>query len=238
MKNKIEIGDIFTTNTYGDIKILKKLEKGYFLVRFIDTGYEVTANRANIFAGKVRDKLKTHHTVREWEDTHIEMVSNSGDKFTVVRRNSKKCIVVFEDTKYTTEAYWANVEKGKIIDPYKKTVLGIGYLGEFKKVSYWKKAKQLWQNMMKRCYNKNDSKGYYGKCFVDQRWHCFSNFLEDIKHLDNFEQWNNFDKTGVKYNLDKDLKIPGNNIYSKLHCSFQMESLNKGATSRNNYYRG
>lgn len=237
MKNKIEIGKIFSTNTYGNIEIIKRLEKGYFLVRFVDTGYEVTANRANIFAGKVRDKSKIHHSVKEWENVNIPMVSNSGCRFTVIRKNAKKCIVVFEDTGYNTEAYWANVQSGKITDPYRKSVLGIGYLGEFKKKPYWKKAKQLWQNMMKRCYNENDDRGYHGRCFVDSRWHCFSNFLEDISTLNNFNEWNNSDKTGIKYNLDKDLIIPDNNIYSKLHCSFQKESLNKGATSRNNYYR-
>jgi len=237
MKHKVEINQIFPTNTYGSIQIIKKLDKGYFLVRFVDTGYEVTASRANILAGKVRDRSKPNPLSKDWEDVNIEMVSNSGDVFTVIRRKAKLCIVVFKETNYTTQAYWENVVKGKIKDPYKKSFLGVGYIGEFEKVPYWKKARQLWSNMMKRCYNPNDEKGYFGKCFVDPRWHCFANFLVDLPSIENFDKWLNFNETGCKYNLDKDMYIPDNKIYSKVACSFQPEGLNKGATSRNNYYR-
>lgn len=238
MKHIIEINKVFKTNNYGDIQILKKLEKGYFLVRFVNTGYEVTANRANIVAGKVRDSTMNYPTTtREWENTNIEMKNNAGDIFTVIRRNSKKCIVLFKDTQYMTEAYWVNVVVGKISDPYKKTFMGVGYQGEFERVFYWQKAKQLWSNMMKRCYNPKDERGYYGRCFVSPRWQCFANFLNDLPSLENFSNWLNFEDTGIKYNLDKDLKIPNNNIYSEHTCGFELEAYNKGATSRNNYYR-
>ncbi len=237
MKHKIEIGNIFPTNSYGNILILEKLEKGYFLVKFEDTSFITQAHRGNIVAGKVRDHSQRNVLTKDWEDVHIELVNNSGNEFTVTRRKGPRCIVVFKDTNYMTEAYWENVVKGKVSDPYFKSFLGVGFLGEFKTVPYWKKAKQLWSNMMKRCYNENDPKGYFGKAFVDPRWHCFANFLEDIPSLPNFQSWLDFDKTGIKYSLDKDLIISGNKIYSKHACSFQPDSLNKGATSKNNYYR-
>ena len=237
MKHFIEIGDEFETNSYGKLKLIEKQEKGYYLVEFLDTGYRTTANRQNILKGKVRDKSKKHHCVKEWEDVNIPLENNAGDKLVIVQRRAKECVVHFIDTNYMTHALYENVIKGKIADPYKRTVLGIGYIGEYKPVSYWKKAKQLWSNMMKRCYNPNDERGYYGKCFVDVRWHSFANFLEDLPTLNNFNEWLDFENTGTKYNLDKDLKIPGNNIYSPIACSFEDERVNKGATSRNNYYR-
>lgn len=237
MKHIINIGDVFPTNSYGDLEIIEKQEKGYFLVEFIDTKYRVTANRQNIVAGKVRDKSKKHHAKKECEDTYIELENNAGDKLVIVQRCADICVVQFIETNYMTYALYQNVLKGKISDPYKKTFLGVGFLGEYKSVPYWKKAKQLWSNMMKRCYNPNDQKGYYGRSFVDTRWHCFANFIEDLPKIDNFEKWLDFENTGIKYNLDKDLKIPGNNTYSLIACSFEDEALNKGATSRNNYYR-
>lgn len=237
MKHIIEIGSLFKTNSYGDIRILENLKKGYFLVEFVETGYKVTANRANIVAGKVRDGSRKIPSRTAWEDCEIHMKNNAGDDFTIVQKRGKDCVVHFPETNYMTYAHTHNVLCGKISDPYKKTFLGIGYIGEYTKVHYWKKAKQLWSNMMKRCYSEKDQKGYLGKAFVDSRWHCFANFLEDLPTLDNFDGWLDFDNTGVKYNLDKDLKIPGNTVYSRVACTFELESLNKGATIKNNYYR-
>lgn len=237
MKHIIEVGKVFKTNSYGDIRIVERLEKGHFLVEFVDTGYRTTAHRGNIVAGKVRDYDKQSKVTTVWEDCNIPMVNNAGDHFTVVQKRSNRCVVLFRDTNYMTYAEWGNVVAGKITDPYKKTFLGVGYTGEYKVTPYWKKARQLWSNMMKRCYNPNDERGYFGRCFVDVRWHCFANFLEDLPNLYNFDKWVDYNGSGVKYNLDKDLKLPGNNVYSPISCSFEEEGLNKGATSRNNYYR-
>lgn len=238
MKYIIEIGSVFETNTYGNITILEKKEKGYFLVRFNDTGYTVTANRANIISGKVRDKTKTHHSVTtEWVDVNIDTVSNSGSPFVILQRMSKKAKIVFTETKHFCVVDYNNALQGKVKDPYSKSVYGVGYLGEKKNVAYIKQAKQLWNNMLKRCYSTVDEKGYRGEVFVDARWLCFSNFVDDLPKLENFDNWLTSKETGVKYNLDKDLIIPNNDTYSIESCSFVEESLNKGATSRNNYYR-
>lgn len=238
MKHIINIGDIFKTNSYGDIQIVERLEKGHFRVMFPDTGYTVTAHRGNIIAGKVRDHLKPFsNTITEWEDVNEERTANNGDKFIIVKKKSHRAIIKFLETNHMCEVYYENAMAGKLKDKYRKSVHGVGYLGYPENVPYLKRAKQLWQNMIKRCYCKADTRGYYGRAFVDERWHCFENFVSDMKLLDNFEGWLNSDQTGIKYNLDKDLKIIDNDTYSVETCSFVLESLNKGATSRNNYYR-
>ena len=219
MKHKIEIGQVFRTNSYGDIRILEKKDKGYFLVEFVDTGYKVTANRSNIVAGKVRDTSKKHHCTLDWEDVYVPMKNNAGDVFVIVQKRANSVVVWFPATNYMTYADYRNVAYGKIADPYKKTFLGVGYTGEYAKVSYWRQAKQLWSNMMKRCYNQEHG-DYYGKCFVDTRWHCFANFLEDLPTLENFDKWLEYKDGGEPYDLDKDIKIPGNRIYSKVACKF------------------
>lgn len=237
MKHKIEIGMIFKTNSYGEIEIISRLEKGNFLVRFLSTGYECTAHRGNIVAGKVRDKLAVSPTEVVGKVVNKLLVNNAGDEFLVIEQTNNKFTIKFIETGHVMKVYCNNALAGKVKDPYKKTFLGIGYMGKPRNVPYKKKVYQLWSNMMKRCYSEADDKGYFGKAFVDPRWHCFADFLEDVPSLQNFSRWLDAENTGIKYDLDKDLKIPGNNTYSLETCSFVEESLNKGATSRNNYYR-
>ncbi|WHX92028.1 hypothetical protein [Peribacillus simplex] len=73
-----------------------------------------------------------------------------------------------------------------------------------------------WNGMMYRCYKKYHSHyKYYGACgvTVDERWHDFLNFIEDVdNHLLN---GNLLYEKG--YDLDKDIK--GGNTYSLDTCT-------------------
>ena len=111
----------------------------------------------------------------------------------------------------------------KCANPYERTLYGVGYLGELDKINNFEKweldiLKKKWAGMMKRCYNedyKKDSHAY-DNIFVHNRWHCFANFLEDVKYIpqyflareEKFENWQ----------LDKDYY--GSNAYSKDTCVF------------------
>ena len=150
--------------------------------------------------------------------------NKSGLEFEVVERLSKeKVLVRFIETGSLVVAWSGNVAAGKISDPYHKSRLNIGYLGHFDKKPYYKQAYQLWSNMLKRCYDKNDPKGYYTKgVVVDPHWHCFSNFLNDLPKLEGFNFW----VTNQKYQLDKDT-IGDGKTYSKETCAFIPETLNK-----------
>lgn len=80
------------------------------------------------------------------------------------------------------------------------------------------KVKQLWRNMLNRCYNENTQKyKYYGGkgVRVSNDWLRLENFYNDIQLLDNYDIWLNNDR----YSLDKDIK--GNGLlYSKEYCIF------------------
>lgn len=168
------------------------------------------------------------------------MKANDGTEFIVLDSYLKKIgnrsytmwKIQYLSSGYITEVYESNAKKGKVKDPYKISSYGFGYLGEFKKVPYHKQAKQLWTNMIKRCYCEKDESGYFGTAFVDERWKCFANFLEDLPTLDNFEKWLEWYETGEKYNLDKDLKYPGNKVYSREACAFVSEYENKADGAR------
>lgn len=78
-------------------------------------------------------------------------------------------------------------------------------------------AYQAWQGMIKRCYDpkfhaRNET--YIG-CEVCEEWQRFSNF---------FAWWKLNHVYG--YELDKDLLIPGNKVYSPLTCLYIPKSLN------------
>ena len=161
-------------------------------------------------------------------------VSNAGHSFTILSRDGKECVIQFCDTGYVRRANIDNLRAGKVRDFYAISVWGVGYYGEFQKVHYWKQAKQLWQNMLKRCYCKADVRGYYGRVTVDPRWHCFANFLEDLPKLDNFDKWLEGQRSdSTKYNLDKDFIVEGCKVYSPVTCSFVTEYENKSAGARN-----
>lgn len=166
-------------------------------------------------------------------------LNNAGQEFVVLKefrkkhgdREHNKWIVQFTDTGTTKEVYRENATAGKVRDEYAIAVYGKGYQGTFSKEQfpYWKQARQLWRNMMKRCYSTKDMKGYYGYATVCDRWHCFSTFLADLPTLNNFDLWLN--PIDEKYNLDKD-KIGNGTVYSPLNCQFITEHENKSLGAR------
>lgn len=147
-----------------------------------------------------------------------------GLEFTVIEKlPNRKVIVKFSKTGSVVKADGRNVAAGKISDPYQRSRLGIGYLGDFKKTPYYKQAYQLWSNMLKRCYDENDKRGYFGMgVIVDSRWQCFANFVEDLPKLGNFDRW--LSKDG--YDLDKDCLGDGK-TYSRETCCFIPRYLNR-----------
>ena len=160
--------------------------------------------------------------------------SNSTGEFIILKRENQKCTIQFILTGTTKVVDYYNAMAGKVKDPYFITVYNTGYYGFFDKKPFWKQAKQLWQNMLKRCYCEADSKGYFGKATVCERWKCFANFIEDIPNLANFKEWlKGQDGHSVKYNLDKDLTVLGNTVYCAEACSFVLENENKAAGARN-----
>ena len=156
------------------------------------------------------------------------------DEVTVPRKNSKgtyvKWLIKFLDTGTTKWVYRENAIAGKVRDEYSVSVYGVGFLGFYNKdLTYAKKAKQLWRNMMKRCYCEKDKKGYFGHVTVSNRWHCFENFLDDLPSIKNFNLWLNAEET--KYNLDKDFYGDGT-LYSLEVCQFITEHDNKSAGAK------
>jgi hypothetical protein len=155
--------------------------------------------------------------------------SNSGCEYTILSKDKKDCIIQFTKTGSVRRANIDNIKVGKVRDLYATSCYGVGYLGVYKRTGYHVQANQLWRNMIKRCYT-DDPRGYKSKkTTVDPRWHCLSNFIDDLPKLKNFNRW----LANENYQLDKDLLVPGSNVYSLETCQFISEAENKSAGKKN-----
>ncbi len=77
----------------------------------------------------------------------------------------------------------------------------------------------MWKAMIRRTTEKywNKYPTYTGTT-VDDKWRTLSNFVNDIKELDGYNQW--VEASGEIIMLDKDTIVQGNKHYSKDTCKF------------------
>lgn len=224
----IKYEQYYDSNGYGKVEVIGRANRK-LKVRFLDTGNEAWKLSYKVVSGDFIDSDELKRKSNSWTDCNKLLISNSGLEFLAFKEKGRKFKIKFSGTGYTTEVFKDNALNGKVRDPYSITFLGSGYLGEFNKsLRYWKQAKLLWSNMMKRCYDKKLVGNYVGEVTVSDRWKCFSNFLDDISSLENFDKWlSGQGGGGVKYNLDKDKILNGNKVYAKDVCMFLTEFENK-----------
>ncbi len=127
--------------------------------------------------------------------------------------HAKKVLVKFAVTGFETFAASDNIMRGKVKDLMAPTVCGIAFLGGTKfSQKNNKKAYFCWQNMIRRCYSDIEQKKcptYIG-CTVCREWLNFQTFCEWYN--------SNTPNDGGKYQIDKDIKVKGNRVYSPLTC--------------------
>ena len=100
---------------------------------------------------------------------------------------------------------------------YARTYMGVGYTGG--NVDVKSDVWIRWINMIQRCYSKtvHKLKPYYKGKKVCEEWQNFQNFK--AWYDEHFVAWE-------KVDLDKDLLIQGNNVYSPETCAFITHFLN------------
>lgn len=81
---------------------------------------------------------------------------------------------------------------------------------------------QRWKSMLKRCYSNKykDKNKTYSNCSVASEWLNFSNFREWMMR----QKWEGME-------LDKDLMVVGNKVYSSETCVFVPGYINKFTTA-------
>ena len=150
--------------------------------------------------------------------------------------DNKNIIVEFQD-KYKAKIHteYDNFKKGVAKNPYHPTVCGVGMLG----VKYPSKVNgentkeyKTWMNMLKRCYSKNlksRNRTYEGVTCCEE-WLLYENFYEWLHNQPNFDKWYN----GYRWDLDKDILVKGNKIYSPEMCCLVPNNVNKLFVKRDN----
>lgn len=167
-------------------------------------------------------------------------ISNEGYKMKIIKYNRFDDIVIEFQDEYRTKisTTYQNFKKGKIKNPYHKSIFNVGYIGQGKYKPFINgkqtKAYQTWKNMIMRCYDAYyiNKRLTYIDCFVCEEWHCFQNFAEWFYK-------NYYEVPNDRMELDKDILIKGNKIYSSKTCILVPERINilfvKRNIARGNY---
>ena len=170
--------------------------------------------------------------------TGEENINNFGSKMIIIKyKNTNDINVLFPE--YNWIAYgvkYIQFKKGGIKCPYEPRLYYVGYIGEGKykgevdgKLTNEYKT---WAGMLKRCYCEQQIKKdkVYVNCVVCEEWHNFQNFAEWFEN-------NYYEIENEEMNLDKDILIKGNKIYSPNTCIFVPRTINSIFT-KNNKARG
>jgi hypothetical protein len=139
--------------------------------------------------------------------------------------NDNYILVKFPDYNYPTFSTYERFIKGTIKNPYDKSIYGFGYMSEGdyqssengKVMPYY----NVWKNMLQRCYDNKHSIKYptYKDVTVCEDWHNFQNFAA-------WYERNYYKIDGERMELDKDILVKGNKIYSPETCIFVPHRVN------------
>ena len=158
---------------------------------------------------------------------------NSGD-FKIVKYNDSKDVEIqFLKTGYETVTRLDCIKIGKVKDPYSPSVYGIGVFGtKYPSTISGVKTKEygLWKDMLTRCYSDTCKKKQptYEGCEVSNNFKSYEYFYEWCNRQIGFGVEGN----GNPFQLDKDLLIKGNKVYSEDSCVFIPQEINTLLTKR------
>lgn len=166
-----------------------------------------------------------------------ERLNNQGCLMRIVEYNNSLDIVVeFQDEhKIKTHTSYGQFCSGSVKNPYSSDIYGVGTVG-IKQCSCNDKEYKTWNDMLRRCYSK--TRNYkmtenYNDVTCCEEWLNFENFYEWLHSQSNFDKW----KNGKMWNLDKDIIIKGNKMYSPETCCLVPHAINNLFT-KNDKKRG
>ena len=163
----------------------------------------------------------------------------SGDFKVVKYHDSRNVEIQFVTTGFETVSRLGDIKSGYVKDPYLPSVFGVGVVGtKHLSTINGRKTKEyvLWCHMFERCYSDKYQKKY--PTYIDCE--CSDNF----KSYEYFYEWCNkqigFDNEG--WQLDKDLLVKDNKVYSESACVFIPKEINllltKNTASRGEHLIG
>ena len=166
--------------------------------------------------------------------------SKSSGDFKILKYNDSRNVEIqFLKTGYEMVAQLGHIKKGLVKDPYLPSVYGIGVVGtkyQAKINGVITKEYDLWHSMLERCYSDKYQKKQptYEGCEVSDKFKSYEYFYEWCNKQIGFgvEDWQ----------LDKDLLVKGNKVYSEDSCVFLPSEINllltKSTASRGRHLIG
>ena len=169
--------------------------------------------------------------------------TSSGD-FKILKYNDRANVEIqFLKTRFETTVQLGSIRSGRVKDPYLPSVFGVGILGTkypSKVNGVLTKEYVLWHSMLQRCYSdayKKKQPTYEG-CGVSENFKYYEYFHEWCHGQIGFYNEGN----GNPFQLDKDLLVKGNKVYSESTCIFIPSEINsllvKSTASRGEYLIG
>ena len=136
--------------------------------------------------------------------------------------------IQFKDGTIIHNTCYDSFKKGNIKNYNYPDIYGVGYFG-YGKYSYKEHTivYNTWMNMLKRCYDLKyqENKPTYLNCVVCKEWHNFQNFAD-------WYEKSYYSIPNCKMQLDKDILVKGNKIYSLENCCFVPSEINAVFTKR------
>ena len=159
----------------------------------------------------------------------------SGDFKIVKYHDNRNVEIQFLKTGYETTVQLVQVKSGEVKDSYLPSVYGVGVLGTkypSKINGVLTKEYDLWHSMLGRCYSDTYKKKHptYEYCEVGDNFKSYEYFYEWCNKQIGFSN----DGNGNPFQLDKDLLVKGNKVYSEDSCVFLPQEINLLLTKRDN----
>lgn len=229
-QDKYSEGDIVKTNFHGSVEVIEYRGALDILVKF-ENGSMKSVSASALKNGNIRPDDFFSSRVGH------KFTTNSGWGGEIIDWNSANDVnVQWQDGSISNER-WAAIKCGGIKPLYQPSVLGVGYVGDGRflpglyKLSEGKehlhpRIYAYWQRMLSRCYNEKEqakpsARAYIG-CSVSEEWKCLQNFAEWA--LSKEQAF--FTENGKIWELDKDILVRGNRLYSDVTCTFLPPEIN------------
>ena len=166
------------------------------------------------------------------KDGAVFSSKNHGDFIIVEYANNRNVTVKFIDTDYTNTVCLNNINTGAIKDNFKATLYGVGMLGDKYPTKVGRKHTReyiVWSRMLERCYHENSrlENPSYIDCSVSDNFKDFTYFHEWCNEQIGF---NTYDDKNKSFEIDKDLLVKGNKLYSENTCIFLPKDVNVALT--------
>ena len=159
---------------------------------------------------------------REVLDGKIFSSKSYGDFEVLEYLGNSRYVIRFVKTGTKIETTKHHIKSGCTMDRFYPSVSGIGFLGDKYNSTHF--LCKRWNKMLSRCYNsKNKAYKHYGAIGIKvcDRWHNFSNYVDDVILLEGYNE--EMAKSG-KLQLDKDIINREAKVYSPETCSWVTQS--------------